>query len=62
MSTCEEVRSEWYATHDESLQVNPIIAEEEPYITGNPETTCGAADSNGGVSMEIDLENGIRGD
>jgi hypothetical protein len=49
-------------THNESLQVNPIITQEEPYITGNPETTCSAAGSNGGVSMGVDLEDGIRGD
>ena len=49
-------------THHESLQVNPVITEEKPYITSNPKTTCGAAGSNGGVSMGIDLEDRIRSD
>ena len=49
-------------THNESLQVNPIITEEEPYITGDSKTTCCAAGSNGGVSMGVDLEDRIRGD
>ena len=49
-------------THNESLQVNPIITEEEPYITSNPKTTYDTAGSNGGVCMGIDLEDRIRGD
>jgi len=50
------------STHDESLQVNPIITEEEPYITRNPKATCSAAGSNGVVSMGVDLEDRIRSD
>ena len=50
------------STHDESLQINPIITQEEPYITSNSKTTCGAAGSNGAVSMGVDPEDGIRGD
>jgi len=49
-------------THHESLQVNPIITEEEPYITSNPKTTCDTAGSNGDVSMGVDIEDRIRGD
>ena len=49
-------------THNESLQVNPIITQQEPYITGNSKTTCDATGSHGGVSMGVDLEDRIRSD
>ena len=45
-------------THNESLQVHPIITEQEPYVTGNPEATCGAASGNGTVCIGVNLEDG----
>ena len=52
----------WEGTHDECLQVHPIITDQEPYITGKAETACGAAGSHRGVSMGVYLEDGVRGD
>ena len=49
------------STHNESLQVNRIITEEEPYVTSHPKTACTAAGSNRSVSMGVNLEDGIRG-
>ena len=50
------------STHNESLQVNPIITDEEPYVTSHPKTTCSAAGSNRSVSIGVDTEDGIGGD
>jgi len=49
-------------THNECLQVHPIITDQEPYVTGKAETACGAAGSHRDVSMGVDLEDGVRGD
>jgi hypothetical protein len=46
-------------THNESLQVHPIIAEQEPYVAGNPEATSGAASGNSGVCIGVNLEDGV---
>jgi len=46
-------------THNECPQVNPIITEQEPDITGNPKTTCSAADGHRSRSMGVDLEDRI---
>jgi len=29
----------WAVTHDEDLQVNPIITDQKPHVTSEPETT-----------------------
>jgi hypothetical protein len=46
-------------THNERPQVHPAITKQEPDITGNPKTTCSAADGNCGTSVGIDFEDGI---
>ena len=46
-------------THNEGLQIYPIITEQEPYITGNPKATCSAASGNCGMRVGADLEDGI---
>jgi hypothetical protein len=48
-------------THNECLQVHPIVTEQEPYVTNNSKTACGTAGSNRGVSMRGDLEDGVWG-
>jgi hypothetical protein len=53
-------RSGREGTHHESLQVHPIITDQEPYITGNPKATCGTASGNSAVRVGVDLEDGIR--
>jgi hypothetical protein len=49
----------WIWTYNERPQVHPAITKQEPDITGNPKTTCCAADSNRGTSGGIDFEDGI---
>ena len=46
-------------THNESLQVHPIITDQEPHVTGNPKATCSAAHRNRTVCIGVDLEDGI---
>jgi hypothetical protein len=49
----------WKGTHNECPQVYPIITEQKPYIAGYSKATCSAANSNRGVSVGVDLEDGI---
>ena len=37
--------------HNESVQLHPLIADQKPYITGDPKPTCSAAEGNSGVSV-----------
>jgi len=46
-------------THNERPQVHPAITEQEPDVTGNPETTGGAANGDCGTSIGVDLEDGF---
>jgi len=48
-------------THNEGLQVHPIIADQEPHVTDDPKTTCSAASGNNFVSVGVDFEDGVRG-
>jgi hypothetical protein len=41
-------------THNECLQVHPTITEQEPDVTGNPNTTCSVADGHRGASVGVD--------
>lgn len=47
-------------THNERPQVHPTITEQEPDVTGDPKSTCGAADGNRGISIGVDVEDGTR--
>ena len=58
ISVCQGVQGR-ECTHNKSLQVYPIITEQEPKVTGNSKATRGAASGNSGVRIGVDLEDGI---
>ena len=61
MNNFISVRGGWgqECTHNESLQIHPIITDQKPYITGNPKATRSAASGDCGMRVGVDLENRI---